>query len=126
MNDTPDPDRPAPRRRTRIALAAGVVVLLVAGAAVGGYFAGRSDRPEAAADPCVEVRQEMLAMRAEADANPDRAADITRVQANMVLQNPDCFPAKLRAAVQAGLDAADQQAAARALCGASDRPWWEC
>ncbi|MFL3869293.1 hypothetical protein LT966_22080 [Streptomyces griseobrunneus] len=125
MNDPLDPDRPTPHRRARIWLAAGGFLLLVAGAAAGGYFAGRPDR-DVAADPCEGIRQEMLDMRTEADANPDQAADITRVQANMVLQNPDCFPAKLRAAAQAGLDAADQQAAAKALCDASGRPWWEC
>ncbi|MET4670872.1 hypothetical protein [Streptomyces sp. PvR018] len=126
MNDTLDPDRPAPRNRARIALAVGVVLLLVAGAAVGGYLAGRST-PVEAADPCVETRQAVLDMKEEVGAaKPEVAASITRTQLNVVVQNPECFSVKERAAAQTVLDSADQEAASEALCSASDRPWWEC
>lgn len=127
MNDVPDPDRPAPRRsRTRIGLTVGAVLLLVAGAAVGGYLAGRSD-PVEAAESCAEIRKTVFDMGAEVQAaESSETANLIRTQMTMVLQNPDCFPARVRADAQTAMGSADQQAAAKALCDASDHRWWEC
>lgn len=62
-------------------------------------------------------------MGQEATAAPDKADSIVRVQLNMVVQNPSCFPAEARAAAQDALNQQDQQAAERALCRASDHSW---
>ncbi|MFJ7085963.1 hypothetical protein ACIQU8_22365 [Streptomyces griseus] len=131
MNDTPDPDRPAPRRnRARITLAAGAVALLVAGAAAGGYQVGKV---EAGGDPgkpshCADSERALADLENEKAGTTDeeRIATIIRMQANVIVQNGDCFPADARAGAQVALDRQDQQAASEALCSASDRPWWEC
>ncbi|MFJ3601959.1 hypothetical protein ACIPVA_04090 [Streptomyces anulatus] len=130
MNDL-DPDRPAPRRnRARIALAAGALVLLVAGAAAGGYRVGKA---EAGGEPgksshCADSERALEDLEEEKVATTDeeKIATIVRMQANVIVQNGDCFPADARAGAQVALDRQDQQATSEALCNASDRPWWEC
>ncbi|MFI7890840.1 hypothetical protein ACIFUY_06205 [Streptomyces sp. CACIS-1.16CA] len=131
MNDTLDSDRPAPRRnRARIALAAGAVVLLVAGAAAGGYRVGKAEAGAGPGKPshCADSEKALVDLEDQKDAttDEDEVATILRMQANVIVQNGDCFPADARAGAQVALDRQDEEAAAKALCYASDRPSWEC
>ncbi|MFE5958840.1 hypothetical protein [Streptomyces rubiginosohelvolus] len=131
MNDALAPDRPAPRRnRARIALASVAVVLLVAGAAAGGYRVGKAEAEGAPGEPsqCTDSERALVDLEEEKAATTDEGeiAAITRMQANVIVQNGDCFPADARAGAQVALDRQDQEAASEALCNASDRPWWEC
>ncbi|NUV65617.1 hypothetical protein G6W57_00610 [Streptomyces sp. CAI-121] len=131
MNDTLDPDRPAPHRnRARIALAAGAVVLLVAGAAAGGYRVGKAEAGGVPGKPsqCADSERALVDLEEEKAATTDdeETATIIRMQANVIVQNGDCFPADARAGAQLALDRQDEEAAAKALCYASDRPSWEC
>ncbi|MFH9579169.1 hypothetical protein ACIQIE_19705 [Streptomyces globisporus] len=131
MNDTIDPDRPVARRnRARIALAAVAVVLLVAGAAAGGYRVGKAEASGAPGKPshCADSERALEDLEEEKVGTTDeeKIATIIRMQANVIVQNGDCFPADARAGAQVALDRQDQEAASEALCNASDRPWWEC
>ncbi|MFE7485424.1 hypothetical protein [Streptomyces sp. NPDC057552] len=131
MNDTLAPVSPAPRRnRTRTAFAAGAVLLLVAGAAAGGYRVGKAEADGTAgkSSQCVDSEEVLAKLENEKTATTDeeRVATIIRLQANVIVQNEGCFPADARAGAQVALDRQDQEAASEALCNASDRPWWEC
>ena len=131
MNDTLAPDRPAPRRnRTRIVFAALTVVLLVAGAAAGGYRVGKAEADGALGEPsqCADSERALVDLEEDKAATTDEEeiATIIRMQATVIVQNGDCFPADARAGAQLALDRQDEEAAAKALCYASDRPSWEC
>ncbi|WP_327725234.1 hypothetical protein [Streptomyces europaeiscabiei] len=65
-------------------------------------------------------------MGSKAKADPSQSDSITRLQLNIVVQNPECFPAAVRAAAQDALTQQDQNAARSAMCAASDQPWWNC
>lgn len=127
MNDNLAPDRSEPRRRrTRLALAAAVILCLIAGGAIGGYYFGRPSSPETSS-ACAEARQEVRDMKDEVDsADAAAAASLSRTQLNMIVQGGECFTARERGQAQTVLDRLDEQAAAKAECDASDEPWWEC
>ncbi|MFF3129822.1 hypothetical protein ACFVRD_48500 [Streptomyces sp. NPDC057908] len=125
---SPDPARPQPRRlggRMKAGIAVGAVLCLAAGVG-GGFFVGRSaaekdfDRAS-----CAETRKTVLDMGQEAgaaQAGSVQAANIIRTQLHMMLQNPDCFPARVRGEAQTALDQGVPQGTDQAGCGR----WWKC
>ncbi|MFE6984711.1 hypothetical protein [Streptomyces griseus] len=102
------------------ALAIAVVVCLIAPAGFGGY---RIRRAEAGGTPdtpsqCTDSEQALVYLEDEKDAAGDaeKVATIICMQANVIVQNADCFPVQARAGAQVALDQQDQQAASGALC----------
>lgn len=99
----------------------------------GGYFIGRS-ATEKGADTasCAETKKAVRDMHKEftqAETGSAQAANIMRTQINMVLQNPDCFPARVRGEAQTALDqaaSAQQAAEAHSQCEAVAEHWWDC
>lgn len=132
MTDTgpsPEPARPQPQKlggRAKAGIVVGAVLCLAAGAG-GGFYAGRATTDTGSqTESCSEVRATVRDMGQQAKAAPAKADSITRIQLNMMIQNPSCFPAEARAAAQDALNQQEQGATRAALCAAADASWWEC
>ncbi|MET8130049.1 hypothetical protein ABZV67_44710 [Streptomyces sp. NPDC005065] len=90
-------------------IAIGAVLCLAAGAG-GGYFVGRSTTEKGTVTAsCAKTKKAVRDLHqdfTQAGAGSAQAADIMRTQLNMVVQNPDCFSARVRAEAQTALDQA--------------------
>ncbi|MER5471908.1 hypothetical protein [Streptomyces sp. NPDC002685] len=132
-----EPARPAPstpvpqmsRERTGVLIA--IAAALVAGSLACGFVAGRATAPagddDAATCTSANAAEEQLldeASEAPTSEPQDAKGKRIAIASNVILQNPDCFSASLRAQAQTAKDEiaarADSQAMSDAVARAAE------